>query len=142
MAILSLKNIRLPIGIDLVGRMKMYKWKTHPWAKYLYGEEMFARMREFTPEKIQTFLQKVRKELPKDGKTFLTQKRIQNLFVRAAELYKIGHTPAHNRKIYSPRTLGNTYSGSIFWTAAAEALNKITPVNLDITRPANLMLSS
>ncbi len=92
---------------DYFARNKMYKWKSHPWAKYRLQEKIIDRLEELTPSKIEEFIELLRDKLPKKAKDFFSPLRLSNLFSRAALLYEIGRL---KKTDFTPSELGKAIS--------------------------------
>jgi len=95
--------------LDYAARKSMYRWKDHPWSRYPFHSTILQRMRELSDDKIDDYIDDIRKALPDKGKEFLTQKRIDNLRLRAALLRSIG---CADNTTLTPFDLGQAYSAS------------------------------
>ncbi|MBS3904980.1 MAG: hypothetical protein KGZ39_06610 [Simkania sp.] len=110
--------------LDSIGRRKMYQWKTHPWSRYAFDPRITTRLRMLTPEKINQYLNELRKQLPDQGAEFITTKRRDSLQLRASILRELG---MKNKSTCSPKELGEAYSVSRI--QAFKATLKQTPIS-------------
>ena len=94
---------------DYPARKSMYRWKDHPWSKYPFQEKILSRMRELTNDQIDDYIADIRKALPDQGEEFLSEKRIDNLRLRASLLRSIGRS---DNTTLTPFDLGQAYTAT------------------------------
>lgn len=87
---------------DYFGRQKMYRWKSHPWAKYPFQERVLDCLRNLSSWNLRKFADEVSSHLQTD---FLSGKRLENFRLRASFLQELP-----NLRGYTPALLGNHMS--------------------------------